>query len=124
MSIYDRTQWPKPEENPLILMIHRDDEWFSNEEVVAALGLSEGRALLSNQTAFVQALTDDDTGIVGRDWLTPTRNVSRAHGGAMRVFNRRAVVLVAMRTNTINAAAFRDWMADQIEDRAVSGYPI
>lgn len=111
MDIYDRTGWPAPASNPLVIMLQRGDEWYSNEEIVAALGLSAKRALLSEGTIFKKQIRDDDAAVVSRGWLVPGKSVTRANGGTMRVFSRRALVLAAMRTETINAAAFRDWLA-------------
>lgn len=111
MDIYDRAAWPSPESNPLVVMLKRGDEWYSNEEIVTALGLSAKRALLSEGTIFKKQIRDDDAAVVSRDWLRPVKAVTRSNGGTMRVFSRRALVLAAMRTETINAAAFRDWLA-------------
>lgn len=111
MNIYDRSNWPSPEANPLLIMLKRGDEWYSNEEIVVALGLSRNRALICNSTIFGQSLAEEDTAIVSRNHLTTTKSVTRSHGGQQRVFSRRALVLAAMRTNTVNAAAFRDWLA-------------
>lgn len=121
MDIYDRTNWPSPDANPLVILLRRGDEWYSNVEVVAALGLSKGRALLSNQQAlaFGKVIREDDSATVSRDFLTTGKDVQPSNqGGTMRVFNRRALILAAMSARTVNAAAFRDWLADQVtEDR-------
>lgn len=114
MDIYDRSNWPNHDANPLVIMLRRGDEWYSNEEIVAALGLTERRALMSNQTSFARTLVDGDSALVGRRRLTPSLRISNAHGGSQRVFSRRAVILAAMRTNTVNAAAFRDWLAGYV----------
>lgn len=36
-DIYDRSKWPQPEANPLVLLLQRGDEWYSNKEINAAL---------------------------------------------------------------------------------------
>lgn len=113
-DIYDRSTWPPPEENPLVLLLRTDAQWFSNEQVVAALDLTPGRALLSSGTIFRKQIRDDDAAIESRGYLIPGNTVNRSNGGALRVFSRRAVVIAGMRTETVNAAAFRDWLADQI----------
>lgn len=113
-DIYDRSAWPSPEENPLVLLVKCKEEWFPNEQVVAALGLAPGRALLSNGTVFKRQIRDEDAAIVSRGWLVPSKNVNRSNSGQMRLLSRRAVIIAAMRTETVNAAAFRDWMADRL----------
>jgi len=121
MSIYDRARWPSPETNPLVQMLLRGDEWISQGELVAALGLTPHRALLSQGTIFAEQIREDDAAIVGRTFLTTGTDVSRGNGGAQRVFSLRALVLAAMRTNTINAAAFRDWLASRTAEGVTHG---
>lgn len=115
-DIYDRSKWPSPEANPLVVMLQRGDEWYSNREIVQALGLSERRALLSRGTIFSRQLDASDAAIKARGQVSPGVDFSASHGGQERVFSARALVLAAMRTNTVNAAAFRDWMASQIAE--------
>lgn len=110
-DIYDRALWPSPEANPLVQLLLSGEQWFSNEQLTRALGLSPTRAMLSNQTGFARQIDRDDTAVESRDFLTPGIGVSRSNGGTMRLFNRRALVIAGMRTNTANAAAFRDWVA-------------
>lgn len=112
-DIYDRALWPSPESNPVIQLLTRDDDWFSNAELVEALGLAPRRALMSMGTIFSRQIDSLDSAIVDRNYLTPGVGVNRANGGTMRVFNRRALIIAAMRTETINAAAFRDWLASR-----------
>lgn len=119
MDIYDRAAWPKPESNPLVQLLLSGDEWFTNEQIVTALGLSRNRALLSEGTIFKRQIDDGDAGTVSRGWLTPGKKVTRSNGGTMRVFNRRALVIAAMRTDTLHAAAFRDWMATKLAEELV-----
>lgn len=122
-DIHDRSRWPEPQSNPILLLLLRGDEWYSNREVVAALGLSPKRALLSHSAArFSREITPEDTAVSGRLGVIQTSTISPAHAGTQRLFSRRAIVLAAIRTDTANAAAFRDWLATQIADVAyVSG---
>jgi len=120
-DIYDRTKWPSPESNPLVLLLQRGDEWYSNEELVRAFGLSADRALLSRGTSLVKILRDNDAALVSRDELAHGKSIGRSHGGQQRVFNRRALILAAMRTNTVNAAAFRDWLASRMAEEVSHG---
>lgn len=115
-DIYDRSSWPSPADNPLVQMLERDEAWYSNEEIVTALGLTKGRALISNGTIFKRQLAQGDTAMVSRGWTIPTESINRSHGGQRRVFSRRALVLAAMRTDTRNAAAFRDWIATRVAE--------
>ncbi|HBJ85110.1 MAG TPA: hypothetical protein DDZ88_14815 [Verrucomicrobiales bacterium] len=111
MDIYDRSAWPPPEANPLVQLFLRGDEWYSNEEIVNALGLAPKRALLSNETVFGHMIDDADTALESRGRLYPGKSISRAHGGQRRMFNRRAFLLAAMRASTTRAAGFRFWLA-------------
>ena len=113
-DIYDRALWPTPDANPLVKLMRRGDVWFSNFEVVTALGLSPSRALMATGTIFSRQIDTLDSAVMSRSYLTPGVGVNRSNGGSVRMFNRRAVVIAAMRTETINAAAFRDWMANLV----------
>lgn len=113
-NIYDQAKWPPPENNPLIQLLRSGEEWFSNEQVAIALGLSPRRSLVCNQTTLVRQLREEDTAIESRSWLIPTKSISASHGGTVRLLSRRGVILAAIRVNTVNAAAFRDWLADQV----------
>lgn len=116
-DIYDRTWWPSPSENPIIRLLEADQDWFTNQEVVAALGLGEGRALLSNGLpTFARMLSEGDTAVTvrGQSHISSRMNAANSGRGNARLFNRRAVVLAAMRTNTPAAAAYRDWLASQV----------
>lgn len=118
-DIHDRSRWPTPQSNPILQLLLRGDDWYSNKEVVAALGLSPKRALLSNSAArFSREITREDTAVRGRLGVIHTATISPAHAGSERLFSRRALVLAAIRTDTVNAAAFRDWLATQIADVA------
>ncbi|WP_296717799.1 hypothetical protein [Erythrobacter sp.] len=118
-DIYDRSLWPTPESNPIVILLKRGDDWYSNKEIVAALGLSPNRALLSNSAArFSREILPEDTAVAGRRGLVGTSRISAAHGGSERLFSRRGLVLAAMRTDTVNAAAFRDWLASEAADIA------
>jgi len=118
-DIYDRSQWPTPASNPLVLLLQRGDEWYSNKEIVTALGLSAKRALISSSAdRFSREITSEDTLVSRRNVSIATSRVSSAHAGSTRMFSRRALVLAAMRTDTVNAAAFRDWLASEAADLA------
>ena len=120
-DIYDRSLWPSPTDNAIIRLLERDDDWFTNQEVVVALGLDEGRALLSNcLPTFARMLGEDDTAVTAYGQTFTSSRISPAHSGRgnVRLFSRRALVLAAMRTNTPTAAAYRDWLATQAADYA------
>ena len=123
-DIYDRSRWPSPESNPLVILLQRGDEWYSNKEIVAALGLAPKRALISTTAdKFSRELGPDDTALSGKWGIIPSGKVNAANSGSLRVFSRRALVLAAMRTNTVNAAAFRDWLATEAADIAMVPAP-
>ena len=72
---------------------------------------------------FQRALADGDTAIEKRGQIIPVAGVNRANSGRgnVRLFSRRAVVLAAMRTNTVEAAAFRDWLATFVAKETANG---
>ncbi|MGB7418605.1 MAG: hypothetical protein WA918_05450, partial [Erythrobacter sp.] len=78
MDIYDRSRWPLPETNPILALLDSERDWFTNRQVVVALGLVPTRALLSTNAAFKRQLNDDDTGFErgGRIYLGKTINAS------------------------------------------------
>ena len=122
MDIYDRTLWPAVDQNPLILLLARGDDWYPNVEVVKALGLSESRALLSKGTIFSRQIRDDDKAVGKRIGTDVGSDISTANrGGTQRLLSRRAVVMAAMRTDTVNAAAARDWIASFVADGVKAG---
>lgn len=118
-DIYDRSKWPTPEANPLVIMLLRGDEWYPSQEIVAALGLSPNRALLAQKTIFGKQIDEGDAAIVSRGFLIQTSKVRS--GGTERLFSRRALVIAGMRTNTVNAAAFRAWLASRVAEETRHG---
>jgi prophage antirepressor-like protein len=114
MSIYDRKAWPSPENNPLVIMLERGEEWFSNAEIVAALGSPPGKSILAQWPTLAEQIGEDHTGIVARGFITPTTERRASHGGQERVFSKKALVIIAMRAQTANAAAFRDCVAERL----------
>jgi prophage antirepressor-like protein len=122
-DIYDKSKWPTAG-GGLRLMLLSDQEWFTNEELVTYLGLSTTRALISQSgPTFRRSLADGDTAVMVRGQIIPTSSVNPAHSGRgnVRLFSRRAVVLAAMRTNTVEAAAFRDWLATFVAKEMFNG---
>ena len=117
MSIYDRSQWPAPEANPLVIMLNRGDEWFSNKELTAALGISGGRSILAQWPTLIDQIGEQETLVESRYGFLP-RGDRGNHGGLARYYSRKAVVLIAMRAQTPVAAAFRDWVGSRIADLA------
>lgn len=113
-DIYQKAGWPDPSVNPAVLAYKRGDEWYSNEELVAVLGLTPRRALLSKGALFGHQIGDDDSALESRGVQYLGKSVNRAHGGMKRMFNRRAFLLAAWRTTTPNAAGFRYWLATQL----------
>lgn len=115
-DIYDRGSWPPPEQNPLIRLFEREGEWVSNAELVAALGLSSRRSLGASYggRSLLRRLGDGDTLIVERNWAFVAPYPMGNTGGQERIFSRKAMVLLSMNIQTVNAAAFRDWVATRI----------
>ena len=114
MKCMDRAAWPKPEDNPLINLLCGSSEWISNRELADALGLVNKKGNVSVSAHFPSLIDDlaDDTRMLPTavaSWQTPRE---------YRAFNKRALIMVAMRARTPSAAAFRDWMADRMAKEA------
>lgn len=129
MSIYDRSQWPAPASNPLILMFERGDEWYSSSEINACIDPARAdakRSLISNWPTLRLQIGEEDTVLRGRDWILKSAAPQGRTGGLERYYSRKAVILIAMRAQSVNAAAFRDWLAEGIvlDERvaAIDGY--
>lgn len=115
-DIYDRSRWPAADCNPLVVMLERNDLWYTNTEMVRALGVESSRpkALISQWPTLLQQIGEDHTALVSRGWITPTGERGKQAGGQERCFSREALVVIGMRAQTPNAAAFRDWIAEDL----------
>lgn len=112
MSIYDRAAWPSPEANPIILLLTRGDAWFSNREILASLGYNDSKkSLVSQWPTLIEQIGEAETVIERLGWMTPANEPQPQGGGQERYFSAKAVAIIAMRAQTANAAAFRDWAA-------------
>lgn len=115
VTIYDRSKWPNANNNPLIMLFEREGDWFSNTELLAALGYSSAKkSLIAQWPTLAQQLGDGDTAIAERGLLLGDSRRQPRGGGVERYFSRKALVLIAMRAQTVNAAAFCDWLAEEM----------
>lgn len=113
MSIYDRSTWPDHTENPLILLFENNQEWYTNAEIMAALGYTDQkRSLISQWPTLAEQIGEEHTGTISRGLMVPDADRQRRGGGTERYFTRKAFVLIAMRAQTVNAAAFCDYVAE------------
>jgi len=114
MSINDRASWPSPAQNPLIALLKGDDEWIDNQTLAIALdpsNLHRRRSLVRHWPDLDDVL-GPETAMRQGDLMVPWKQ--RGGRGIRRVYSRKALVLIAMRAQTRNAAAFRDWLAGEI----------
>lgn len=119
MDIYDRSNWPSPDVNPLVLLLRRPDEWFTNMEIQAALAPENAdgpktKSPMGQWPRLRELLREGDTMMASRHFMWKSPTPEKRTGGLERLFSRRALVLIAFRAQTVNALAFRDWVADQI----------
>lgn len=117
-DIYDRSEWPSPEANPLVQLVMRGDEWYSNKEINSALDVgregSKAGAPMANLKQVIRVIGETETVIESRSFgAIQSSRAAFKDGGTARYYSRKALVLLAMRANTINAAAFRDWLAGE-----------
>lgn len=114
MSIYDRSKWPSHEANPLVLMLKRGDQWYSNTEILAGLGYGgANRSLVSQWPTLLDQIGKTETTVEQLGWMSPAPQAQPRGGGQERFYSRKALVIIAMRAQTVNAAAFRDWLAEE-----------
>lgn len=123
-DIYDRSKWPPPEANPVVQMVMRGDDWYSNKEVNAAFDVgrkgSKAGSPMSNLKQVIRVIGEAETVIESRSFgAIQSSRAAFKDGGSARYYSRKALVLLAMRANTINAAAFRDWLAGGFADAIV-----
>jgi hypothetical protein len=117
MGIYDRSKWPSPEANPLVLMLRRGDHWYSNAEILAALGVGTlNRSLVSQWPTLLDQIGANETTVQRRGWYEEAPTAQPRGGGQERYYSRKALVIIGMRAQTPNAAAFRDWLAENASD--------
>ena len=109
MNIYDRAGWPSPERNPLVQLLLRPEPWMSNGELATALGLvntTRSKSVTGHWKSVTEELGKEETMFRVGDGVAASRQ-------RVRCFSKKALVLTAMRARTINAAAFRDWLASR-----------
>ena len=116
-DIHDRANWPSPVSNPLIILFERDADWFSNTEIVAALGWRKGRSrsIVGQWPTLLEQLDPNDTIVTSRYSSVSDGQKAPQAGGQERYFTKKALALIAMRAQTVNAAAWRDWLASDLE---------
>lgn len=126
-DIYDRSKWPPPEANPLVLLVLRGDQWFTNKEINAALdpGRADGKprgAPMANLKQTMKVIGEGHSAIwTSRQAWMLTNAPAVNHGGVERVYTLEALILLAMRANTVNAAAFRAWLANKVAGEVLNG---
>lgn len=110
MDIYDRSLWPKPESNPLVQLLQRDEPWIANGELAEALELvstTRSKSVTGHWKNVVGELGEGETTFRQGDGIAASRQ-------RVRCFSKKALILIAMRARTRNAAAFRDWLAGSV----------
>lgn len=114
MSIYDRSTWPDPRANPLVLLFERGDHWYSNTEILTALGYEPRRSLISQWPTLAEQLGEGETAVRNRGLLVIDDKRQPRTGGLERYFSRKALIIIAMRAQSANAAAFCNYIADAV----------
>lgn len=117
MDIYDRAGWPPPDENPILKLLQSGEDWIENVDVVVAI---KGPDASPNQLPVGE--TVDAVGDLGEETrLIERESVNGRRGLRIRVYSKKGLVLIAMRARTLNAAAFRDWLADRMVEEIGHG---
>lgn len=110
MKTHDRAAWPAPADNPLVLLLQRPDEWISNTELAEALEFTPQ----SRSKAVVGHYKDLDEELGKGETMLQKRIDPKGQPRLVRLYSKKAMVLICMRARTRNAAAFRDWLAARI----------
>lgn len=99
------------EENRLIRLFARGDEWYSNADIVEALkgpGVSLNQMPVGASAKWLLSLGKETR-------LSRLTDASgREVGQKFRMYSRKGLCLIAMRAQTPTAEGFRHWMAERI----------
>lgn len=125
-DIYDRSKWPSPEANPLVQLLLRGDDWYTNREINAALKPSRAGkpngAPMADLAQTMRIIGEGHTVLrTPNGGVIATKANAATHGGTERLYSREALVMLAMRAKTINAAAFRAWLASRVAGEMANG---
>ncbi|NJR42148.1 MAG: hypothetical protein HC767_05305 [Akkermansiaceae bacterium] len=92
-DIYDRTKWPTPEANPLVQLLLRGDEWYTNREINAAFDPARAKkpngAPMANLAQTMKIIGGGHTMLrmpYGRSIATNAN--AGTHGGTERLYSR------------------------------------
>jgi len=125
-DIYDRSKWPTAEQNPLVQLLLRGDEWYTNRDINAAFDPARAEkpngAPMADLAQTMKIIGEGHSAIrtAGGGYRVTKANAA-AHGGTERIYSREALVMLAMRANTVNAAAFRAWLASRVAGEVANG---
>lgn len=125
-DIYDRSKWPTPEANPLVQLLLLGDDWYTNKEINLALDPERPEkprgAPMADLKQTMKVIGEDHSAIrTARGTWRITAAPAHAHGGTERVYSREALILIGMRANTVNAAAFRAWLSSRVSEEFANG---
>lgn len=94
---------------PILALLRGADDWLLNRDILPALGLTSKRGNHSI-TGHWRGNIDDIFG-------TETRMIEPVgyskQGRLLRAYSKKALVIMALRARTPNAAAFKLWLADR-----------
>jgi prophage antirepressor-like protein len=116
-DIYDRSKWPTPEANPLVQLLLRPGDWVTNNELATALELvntTRSKSVVGHYRSLVDEIGPENTKLERGGKLVK-------HGHLVRYFTKKALVRIAMRSQTKNAEAFRDWVATRVAEEFAHG---
>lgn len=125
-DINDRSKWPSPEANPLVQLLLRRDYWYTNKEINLALDPNRPKkpsgAPMADLKQVMKIIGEGHSMIrTARGSWRVTDAPAMKHGGIERVYSREALVLIGMRANTVNAAAFRAWLSSRVSEAIANG---
>lgn len=90
---------------------------MTNNELATALELvntTRSKSVVGHYKNLLDEIGESETKLVVGDPLV-------AHKHKVRMYTKKALVRIAMRSRTINAEAFRDWLASRVAAEVTNG---
>lgn len=112
MSVFDRTKWPPPEDNPIIQLLACEDEWLPNPSVAAALGYKMTKGRLAGGHWILTDPAMQQHMRLARYQTEDRKGYPKLIGREMRFFSKTGIAILALRGRTPECAAFQAWVAE------------
>jgi len=116
MSVYERANWPHPDNNPLVQLWLRGDDWYSSVEIEGAFAASGVAKRNASYLSLWPDLAQSGTATVEGGLLVASP-VTRS-GNRGRHYSRQSLFLIIIRSRCAASAAFQVWFYDFVMGEA------